>query len=558
MAELVKDFPTTEVNGPTKLKMLPFNISILRPTPQLVSRLKPVSVLDTFSGGGTSFHPEGLFSIEVFGRIGSEARDTTFSYVDLKVGIFHPEIFLNLLKLKSLYAGIMSGKQYATWDPEAKDFVLAANQQGDTGFAFFLKYWDQIKFKQTNSAERDLRIQLIEKYKAEALIDKHLIMPAGLRDLIIKPNGQTSEDEINDLYRRLITISKTITVLDESINSSTLNGPRWALQKVAVDIYQMIKKMISGKRGWFQGKWGSRKTILGTRNVISAMDASFDFTESTYALDVTDSNIGFAQTMRGALPMTLFALKNGWLGRVFYENADSVWLTNPVTLKPELVELTPDLVDQYATRPGLERLINRFFERSNRNRPILINGYYLGLLYLDDTKFKVFNDISKLPEGWDPKYVTPLTLADLLFISTYRHYRKITGLITRYPVTGTGSTFPVFFKVRTTVNSSAKQELGENWESLGKDYFTHTFPDRDPKAVWLDSLQPFPLRLALLGADFDGDTASSPFTLSNDAYLETVEYFKQRKAYVGVDGSLTVSANVLTTALVVANMTGDA
>lgn len=558
MSELVQDLPTIEVSVKTKLKDLPFNITLLKPTAQLVARLKPVSVLDTFSGGGTSFHPEGLFSIEVFGRIGSEARDQTFSYVDLKVPIFHPEIFNNLIKLKSLYGGILSGKQYAIWNPETKDFVAAENQKGETGFAFFVKYWEQIQFKQTGSTERDLRIKLVEKYKKDALFDKHLVMPAGLRDLEIKPNGQTSEDEINDLYRRLITISKTITVLDESISSNTLNGPRWALQRVAVEIYQMIKTMISGKRGWFQGKWGSRKTILGTRNVISAMDASFDFVESTYALDVTDAYIGFAQTMRGALPVTLFALKQGWLGEVFYENAEAVWLVNPTTLRPELVELTPDIIDQYATRPGLERLINRFFERSNRNRPIIINGHYLGLLYIDDKQFKVFNDISQLPSHLDKANVHPLTLADLLFISTYRHYRKISGLITRYPVTGAGSTFPVFFKVRTTTDASAKQELGADWESLGKDYFTHSFPDRAPNAVWLDSLSPHSTRLGLLGADFDGDTSSCPFTLSNDAYYETVEYFKKRKAYVGVDGSLTVSAAVLTTELVIANMTGDA
>lgn len=558
------DIPTTkarlnvEVDSSTKLKDLPFNISILRPTKQLVSRLKPVTVLDSFAGGGSSFHPEGLFSIEIFGRIGSEARDTTFSYVDLKVSIFHPEIYLNLIKLKSLYAGIIAGKQYAHWDEELKDFVPADNRVGNTGFAFFIAHWVSIQFKRTGSEERDLRIALIEKYRNEALMDKHLIMPAGLRDLEFKQNGQTSEDEINDLYRRLITVSNTVTVLDETISSPTLNGVRSAMQNTAVEIYQLIKQMLSGKKGWLQGKWGSRKTILGTRNVISALDPSFDFIDATYALEVTDSYIGFAQTLRGALPKTIYALKTGWLGQVFYEGAETVRLVNPATLKPEQVALTPEDVDLYATRPGLERLINRFFERSNRNRAITISGYYLGLLYVDDKVFKIFDDIDKLPEGWARENVHPLTLADLLYISTYRHFKKITGLITRYPVTGAGSTYPTFFKVRTTTDASAKQELGEDWESLGSEYFTYTFPNRDPAAVWLDSLSPHSTRLGLLGADFDGDTASSPFTLSKEAYDETVNYFKKRKAYVGVSGNLIVSASVLTADLVVANMTGDA
>lgn len=547
-----------EIDSSTRLKDLPFNISLLRPTKQIVSKLKPVTVLDSFAGSGSTFHPEGLFSIEIFGRIGSEARDVTFSYVDLRVQIFHPEIYLNLIRLKSLYAGIMSGKQFAIWDPEQKDFFPADNRLGETGFAFFLRHWKEIVFKRTNSDERNLRIALIEKFKEEALMDKHLVMPAGLRDLEFKNNDQTSEDEINDLYRRLITISNTVTVLDESVASAALNGPRWGLQHAAVEIYQLIKKMLSGKKGWLQGKWGRRRTVLGTRNVITAMDPSGDFVDATYALEVTDSWVGFAQTLRGALPLTLHALKTGWLSQVFYENAETATLVNPSTLKPEQVELTPEDIDLYVTRPGLERLINRFFERSNRNRPITINGYYLGLIYIDDKSFKIFNDIDQLPAEMDRNNVHPLTLADLLFVSTYRHYKKLTGLITRYPVTGAGSTYPTFFKVRTTSNSTAKQELGDDWGSLGSEYFTHAFPNRDPNAVWQDAISPHIVRLGLLGADFDGDTCGSPFTLSENAHDETVDYFRRRKGYVGTDGSLIVSANVLTVSLVVANMTGEA
>lgn len=490
-----------EVDSNTNLKALPFNIAILRPTKQLVSKLKPVKVLDSFSGGGSSFHPEGLFSIEIFGRIGSEARDKTFSYIDLKVGIFHPEIFLNLAKLKSLYAGILSGKIYAEWDPELKDFVPAAGRTGQTGFSFFTSHWSEIVFKRTGSDERDLRIALIEKYRSEAMIDKHLVMPAGLRDLEFKPNDQTSEDEINDLYRRLLTISNTVTVLDESVVSQTLDGPRWAMQKAAVEIYQLIKKLLSGKKGWLQGKWGSRRTILGTRNVITALDPSFDFIDATYSLEVTDTYIGFAQTLRGALPKTIHALRTGWLGQVFYEGARSVKLVNPSTLRPEQVELEPADVDQYATRPGLEKLINRFFERSNRNRAIVIGGYYLGLIYIDNKSFKIFDDIENLPPELSRDNVHPLTLADLLFVSTYRAFGRITGLVTRYPVTGAGSTYPTIFKVRTTVDATAKQELGDDWQSLGYEYFTHTFPNRSPSAVWLDALAPHSTRLGLLGAD---------------------------------------------------------
>lgn len=483
-----------------KLSQLPFNIWLAQPTDKAVQFVGEVKVMDIYDNSGVNFHPDGLYSARIFGRVGSEERDTRFGYIRLNTVVFHPVVFEILKKLKGLYVEIMAGHEYAIFDEQEKDFVRADAITGQTGFSFFMKHWTRIVFKQTDSDLRKLRIELIEKYKKHALLDRYLIMPAGLRDLEVTENGQTREDEINGLYRKLLNASNTISSVFEGQEESVYDVPRWTMQRVAVEIYEQIIAMVKGKGGWVQKKWGSRKTINGTRNVITSMDTSSAWLDSEDTLGLEDTQIGFIQVLRGALPYTVNALKSGFLGDVFGADEGEVWLTNKKTLKRELVEVSTETYDRYATRPGYEKLINRFFMRDARSKPIVIEGYYLGLIYVDEQNFRLFQDIDDLPEHLSKKNVSPMTLSDLLYVSTIRNYRELVGTMTRYPVTGTGSTYPTYFKCRTTVATTTKIGFNEAWEP-DEDLKVSNFPDRSKDAVWMDSLSPSPCRLVGLGGD---------------------------------------------------------
>ena len=89
---------------------IPFNISILELTPEKLKGIKPVRALDIFDESRKNFHEDGLYSSSIFGRSGDEIRDYRFSYIDIKVEIFHPILFKSLIQLKSLYGDIMAGK----------------------------------------------------------------------------------------------------------------------------------------------------------------------------------------------------------------------------------------------------------------------------------------------------------------------------------------------------------------------------------------------------------------------------------------------------------------
>ena len=118
---------------------IPFNITLLKLTQELMTGLRPVKVLDIFEGGSSDFHPEGLFSTEIFGKVGDERRNYRYSYIDIKIEVLHPVIFKALSDMKRLYGEIMSGEAYAVWDETDKDFIKSDPLNGgQTGMYFFL------------------------------------------------------------------------------------------------------------------------------------------------------------------------------------------------------------------------------------------------------------------------------------------------------------------------------------------------------------------------------------------------------------------------------------
>lgn len=537
------------------LTKLPFNITILQITTPMLSTMGRVSSLDIYDHTNVNFAPEGLYSTSIFGRMGSKERDTNLGYIRLNLPVMHPLLFKNLMQLKSYYKDIVSGQQYAKWDKTTGEFVRCLPGEGSTGFSFFFKHWKSMRFTESNSDIRKVRIDLIEKFAPIGEIDYFLVMPAGLRDIEIDDaNGARKEDDINRLYRRVISISNSLSRVEEGFDVDIFDNARWSMQQAVNEIFEVLMSMLKGKRGWIQQKYGSRKIINGTRNIITAMNTAVPYLDSPIAPTLSHTQVGLIQTLRGALPYTLHGLRKGILGQVFGSHEDRVWLVNPKTLKRELVEISLDTSDRYSTRPGLEALINLFFNLDQRQKPIIIDGYYLAMLYVDDKSFKVVTDIDDLPAGRSKKNLHPLTLADLMYVSTLGEYDDLYGTMTRYPCTGDGSAYPTKYIVRTTSKASIKSHLSEDWT---EEFKVFNFPNRKPDAVWLDSLVPHLSRLDGAGADFDGDKMSSPFTYSKESIDAIKFYFKSRAAYVSADGQFAATAQSKTNKLVIANLTAN-
>lgn len=543
------------------IKRLPFNISLLKLTPGQIRLLKPIKSLDTVDAPGSSdFHPEGLFSTEIFGRVGEDSRDETFAYIPLKTTILHPVVFQRLERLKRLYSGILSGKSYAVWDDKEKDFVQSTEVDGKTGYHFFMSKWKDIKFKKGDSEIRNQRIDLINKYREEAVIKDVLVMPAGLRDAEIDAIGRTQEDEINSHYRRLIGIVNTIGDGNKN-DGPILDNARYSLQMTFNEIYFTIEKMLSGKKGFIQNKYGSRRIMNGTRNVISAMELSPpDLDESNFP-EADDTVVGLFQCSRGALPITINRLSNNILQSAFGDVEGQVRLIDRKTLRSEFVNVSTQTFDRWTTTDGLEAVISSQEMTEARSKPVVIEDRYLALVYKpkNNKVFKVFYDIDELPDGFDKDDVYPLTLHEMIYLCNYSGWNNLRIQSTRYPVTGEESSYLSRVFVRTTVKSEERVELDANWEEQEptKENTAYVYPIFDPDS-YIDSQMVHSYRLGGLGGDFDGDTVSGNIIYTKEAIAEVDKHLNSREAHVDPSGGLRASASIDTIQLVMHNMTGDA
>lgn len=536
---------------------IPFNLSILAVTPDKLKNVKQIKALDAFDGGTMSnFHPEGLFSTDIFGRVGDERRSLLFGYIDIKATIFHPLIFGAIVKLKRFYGDIMSSRAWALWDESEQDFIAGKPSDGArTGFSFFLEHWEKINYRETKSNIRSEYIQLVTKNKAIALTSNIIVMPAGLRDMEIDELGRKSEDEVNNLYRRFISISNVIVDSSIKINPEIIDKPRYEMQLNFVALYDMIEAMIAGKKKLFLSKVASRRIFNGTRNVATAMNTSVSILGKKGAPNFNSTILGLYQYMQATLPVSTVAVLR-FLSAMFPDVNSPATLVDPKTLQRKELFLHVKYYDKWATTEGVEKIIASFKEETLRTTPLSIDGYYLGLLYLGpDSTFKVLGDIRELPANRLKEHVRPLTLMDILYLSVYRSASKYPVYVTRYPITGVGSIYPSMVHLRVTNEFEERRPLDSNWAPESDDAIAYEFPIIGSSFV--NAMSSHPSHAKALGLDYDGDTTSANCAYSDEAIEEAKRFFTLRKAYIGNNGKLLYSTSMDTVERVLHSLTGD-
>ncbi len=531
---------------------MPFNIDLLIPTHDMLKDIEPIKVLDIFAGSTRNFHPEGLFSTEIFGKMGDERRNRRFSYIDLRIKVFHPVIFKAYCDLKQLYGEIIAGGAFATWNEEKKDFERSTPSVGETGYSFFLKHYKEIQFDNRNSDKRDFNIRLVQKYIDNNMIDKLIVMPAGLRDYEYDENGKPSEGEINPIYRQVFSYANLISPAAMKINPESMDNTRYNLQLKVNTVYDFIKSLLEGKHKLILGKFAARRIYNGSRNVITSLNNDSDHLESPTRVDVNQTVMGLYQYLKATLPVAIHHLRNGFLSKVFVGHNAPAYLVNKKTLKKEIVHIDPKYYDEWMTSEGLEKIITRFGEEDLRHMYLQINNHYIGLIYKGGNVYKLFQDIDELPEKYDRKDVYPVTFAELLYLSVYQDSHTFPCFVTRYPVIEYGSTYPSYVYLKTTVKGEVRTELGEDWEPTKNQALN--FPIKD--AQFMNSMCPSPAHLASMGADFDGDMCSANIVFSDEAKAEVSKILNSKKFYVDTNNRMPFSANTDTIDYVLASITG--
>lgn len=516
--------------------MKPTNLTLLDPRTIVPGVFKPITSTDAFEGMTQNLNDDGLYSVEIFGKLGSKERDKTEAYIDVKLPIFNPTYLKSLVLVKSLYQGILRGAEYAVWDEEKGDFIKSNILEGETGFSYFVKVLNKLIFTRTESYKRGQRVTLLEQFRDIALTDKVLVIPAGLRDVQFQPNGSHSEPEITDLYRALIFRTRVVLGGKDDAENPLYDTVRWGIQNAFNDIDQYLFDLLQGKGGVLQRRMSTRGVIGGTRNVITARKVSRRKLKTPNLVNPNSVDMGLYQALLNYQHVCAHAIMTEYLNAVFTVGSQTAKLVNRKTLEYEYHEIQPAVVEKWTTFTGINKLFNGFGDPSIRSKEIVIDYRYLALVYDDGDDVCILNDINDLPDGKDKAFVKPITYMELFYLSCYEAITNQLTQQTRYPIIGIGSIFPASVNLLTIEGASPR--VVRNVHDWSERSVCHAYPHRLEQYDYFDAMSVDPTREAGLDSDHDGDQLNSNSVCAEDSKEQVHELFGKRSYYISGTGRL--------------------
>lgn len=516
-----------------------FNLDLLIPDDDTFRNLGllPVTNLAIFESTTDAFNKNGLFSNVIFGNIGSDTRMLRPAYIDLKLKIFHPLVFITIERLGKKYKEILAGRLYARFDKVEKDFVPDP-ENGNTGFHFFCQHLDEIVYKTTESNKRDYKISLVEKYgRSSGLFKTFLVIPAGLRDYTVDDKGVPSEDEINDFYRKLVGLHIKLSNLNITEETIALYDPiRYQIQMLVNDIYRYIKGLIDGKSKFIQAKWSSRGVAGSTANVITALPNVIKDLDYENNVNFNSTVVGLYQYLKALGNITANRLHSVFLSHIFSTDRNEVRLINPKTLKSEYVKLNQKTYEDWTSLEGVNNIINKLNQDVIKNEYVKMDGYYPALVYDEGKTVKIIFDTEYMDPSLDIKKLRPITYAEMFYISVVGIVNRFPALVTRYPITGRGSIYPTYPYLKTTkLSKHVSIEVG------GSTYDAPEYPIIPNDYV--RSMAPHYTHLEKLGADFDGDTMSFILLYTEESIKEVDELLNTKEYYLNTLGEINYSVS---------------
>lgn len=512
----------------------PTNLTLLDPRTLVPGVFKPITSADAFEGMTQNLNDEGLYSIDIFGKMGSKERDRTEAVIDVKLPIFNPTYLKALVAVKSLYQGILRGAEYAVFDEEKGDFIKSNILEGETGFSYFVKVLNRLIFTRTESYKRGQRVTLLEQFRDIALTDKVLVIPAGLRDIQFQLDGSHSEPEITELYKALIFRTRVILGGRDDVNNPLYDNVRWGIQNAFNDIDQYLFDLLQGKGGALQKRMSTRGVVGGTRNVITARKVSRKKLKTKNLVNPNTVDMGLYQALLNYQYVCAHAVMTEYLPNVFTIGNQSAKLVNKKTLEFEYHEVPPQVVEKWTTFTGVNKLFNGFSDPSIRSKEIVIDFRYLALVYDDGQDVCVLFDISDLPEGKDRKFVKPITYMEFFYLSCYEAISQQMTQQTRYPIIGIGSIFPAAVNLLTV--EGAESRVVRNVHDWSEKGVCHHYPHRQAEYDYFDAMSVDPSREAGLDSDHDGDQLNSNSVCAEDSKEQVHELFGKRSYYISGTG----------------------
>ena len=426
--------------------------------------LLPVTSTFTKESSSDRFHDEGLFSERIFGEVASEYRIKQLGYIELNTEVIHPKLYSIIVKMKSFYESIMQGMTYAVFDESLGEFVRVDpdDSGAETGYSFFIKHISKLSTESNEAIRHDTKMEILDKNKEALFISKMPVIPAGLREYREK-NGRGDYDDINKLYMSLINLARALSEKHSDIN--LFDPVMYSIQRKVVMVYEYIADIVEGKKGFFQGKYGARSVALGTRNVITATDMTASSLDDKSLLRSDEILIPLYQVINMLKPMVIYHLKNIFFNSVFNRDTTQASLIDPDTLGLVYRSIPLSEKAKFLTSNKIADQISMFRDDAVKHMPVTVmddsgSPMYLYLTYRDKDMVYLARSINDLESNLVTsgkltklihKNIRPLTYFEMFYIAATATLPKYT-IVTRFPVTGEGSTFPAKIHVASTTS----------------------------------------------------------------------------------------------------------
>lgn len=380
---------------------------------------------------------DGLLSNEIFG-ITKYDRANTFAYIDLFESFLNPLIYKTWCKVDSNIKSCVHGIKNFIINDKGQ---LEENENGETGIAFLRKNYKSMKIKRTDSRQRDMRVNFIERYlnQPEMFISKMIVSPAYYRD-VNSDKGRVAIGEINELYRNLLIAVRSLR--ESSDYGLTLSdATRGRIQEILVQIYdwygsgttingEKTTNVIPGKTGVLRMSVMSKTTDYASRLVITAPELKVETLDDIEA-DLDYSVLPLASACVNFLPFMVYNIR-----RIFENEFSGDAVIPYMNDKKEIEYLHAKDYQTEFSDERIRREIDRFCTGfSNRFVPIevpTVEGKTIRM------RFKGYNmtaeEFAKSDVGKLPIMERDLTWCDILFQAAVESTKDKHITVTRYPI----------------------------------------------------------------------------------------------------------------------------
>lgn len=231
------------------------------------NKLLPIISPVTFLGKSTSFHPQGLFSEEIFGLEGSEDRREKLAYIDLNCNVIHPELYDIITKrIDRKFSRVLSGESTFSLDKEG---LLIEDPDGDiNGMIGLVEHIDELRFRKTGEGDRDKLVELLYSNinKGTFFMNKVLVVSPVYRPISVGEGREEIRlDDMNHIYRKIIILSSQVRGTAEAM----LDILSHKMQLLSKELYEFVRVRVSKKQGIIRNLMLGKRVDFSARAVIS-------------------------------------------------------------------------------------------------------------------------------------------------------------------------------------------------------------------------------------------------------------------------------------------------